>query len=332
MSDDSDFRDDIGRLIRAAGRGPSASPDARARVYSAAHAEWRRAVAERRSSRRPLAWLAAAASIAALIAAALVVNLQPEIGPQSVPVLATLDRVEGRVELVSAGEATVLRPDSTDVSIRAGDVLRTLEGGRAAIALAQGLVLRVNQQSAARFPSPELLELERGTLYVDTGSNGTAAAFEVRTALGRVHHLGTQYEVSVDGRAVRVRVREGEVIFRNDVREVTADAGEQVSIAETGALVRTAIAPNDPAWDWVESLAVLRSVNDASVAELLDWVGRERGLSIRYADSSTQDEAERLTLHNVDGLTPGEVLDVIGGTTSVQYVERDGELLVGTAL
>src|SRR5690606_4378657 len=202
--------------------------------------------------------------------------------------LASLDRVEGRVELVTSAEERRLWPDSTDVSIRLADLLRTGEGGRAAVDLSSGLVLRVDEQSAVRFTSPELLELERGTLYVDTGLNGTAAAMEVRTSLGDVRHVGTQYEVSVDGRAVRMRVREGEVVFRHELREVTANAGEQVSIAETGEPVRTAFAPNDPAWDWVESLAVLRTTSDASVAELLDWVGRERGLTVRYADPTSR--------------------------------------------
>src|SRR5690606_3267415 len=105
MNDDSDSRDDIGRLIRSAGRGPSASPEARARIYSAANAAWRGSVAERRASRRPLAWFAAAASVVALVAAVLVVNLGPAVGPPNGPALASLDRVEGRVEIVSSGEA-----------------------------------------------------------------------------------------------------------------------------------------------------------------------------------------------------------------------------------
>lgn len=328
---DSDLRDDdIGRLIRSAGRGPFPSPEARARTYSATNAAWRRSVAERRSSRRRLVWFAAAAGVVAMVVTALVVNVGVETGPQNAPVLATFARVDGPVELVSAGEQRRVSPGADLDGIRTGDLVRTGNGGRAAVDLSPGLVLRVNEQSAVRFASAELLALERGTLYVDTGPNGSAVAFEVRTSLGSVRHLGTQYEVSVDGRAVRLRVREGEVVFQDDAREVRADAGEQVSIAETGEPVRTAFAPYDPAWDWAESLAVLRGASDASVAELLDWVGRERGLNVLYAESATRAEAERLMLHNVDGLTPADVLDVIVGTTSMRYIRRDGELIVST--
>ncbi|HEX6993742.1 MAG TPA: FecR family protein [Gammaproteobacteria bacterium] len=330
MSDDSDSRDDIGRLIRSAGRGPAASAEARTRIYAAAHAAWRRSVGERRAPRRPLVWLAAAAGVVALVAAALVLNLALEPAPPGGPVLGSFVRVEGPAELVSAGQQRRLRSQATGVPIRAGDLLRTGAGGRAAVDLSPGFVLRINGQSAVRFTSSELLALERGTLYIDTGASGIAPALEVRTSLGRVRHLGTQYEVSVNGRTVRVRVREGEVMFRDGTREVRADAGEQVSIDATGEPVRSAFAPYDPAWGWVESLAVLRSASDATVSELLDWAGRERGLTVRYASAATEVEAARLTLHGVDGLTPAEALDVIEGTTSMRYVERDGELIVST--
>src|SRR5690606_41642940 len=101
---DSDLRDDdIGRLIRSAGRGPSPSPEARARIYSATNAAWRRAVAERRSSRRRRVWRAAAAGVVATVATALVVNLGGETGPQNPPGLATVARGDGPAALVCAG-------------------------------------------------------------------------------------------------------------------------------------------------------------------------------------------------------------------------------------
>lgn len=327
MSDDPDSRDDIGRLIRSAGRGPAAPPEARTRIYAAAHAAWQQSVHARSAPRRPLAWFAVAACVA-LAAAALVWNFAPQPEPPVRTVLGSVGRVEGFVEVVSAGRPLRLVSASSGVSIRAGDLLRTGEGGRVAIDLRPGFVLRVNGRSAVRFASPEALVVERGTLYVDTGANGTASTLEVQTPLGRVRHLGTQYEVNVDGRGIRMRVREGAVVFQDGLREVTADAGEQVTIAAVGEPVRTAFAPYDPAWGWVESLAVMRNMNDATVAELLAWVGRERGLTVRYASAAAEAEAARLILHGIDGLTPAEALDVIEGTTSMRYVVRDGALIV----
>ncbi|MBN1238551.1 MAG: FecR domain-containing protein [Gammaproteobacteria bacterium] len=377
---DSGSRDDpIEQLIKSAGRGPSASPEARARVYAAVRDAWRReaggreqanaqanaqaateanpranaqtatqadsravgdaraadiravgsaraARAAARPRRRPMRWLAAAAALGAV---ALLVRLEQATDSPGEPV-ATLAVASGPVYV--DGQTA-----GADVVVTEGGTLRTGAGGRAAVGLAAGAVMRVDEETEVLFASPARVDLRRGTLYVDSGVRPSATTvgavvLDVQTPLGTVRHVGTQYEVRFADARVRVRVREGQVLFEDEAREIAAMAGDQVTIAPQGAPMRSAIAAHDPAWDWVEGLATVRGGDSQTLDALLRWLSRETGRELRFADAAAEREAGMLVLHGVEGLTPDELLDVIASTTSFSYSEAEaGTLLVSHA-
>src|SRR2546427_815740 len=85
---------------------------------------------------------------------------------------------------------------------------RVRDDGRAALRLDAGPSVRLDAGSDLRLVSAHVLELRRGAVYVDTGArspNGSAATasgaegpaspIEIRTSLGRVRDVGTQFEV-----------------------------------------------------------------------------------------------------------------------------------------
>ena len=80
--------------------------------------------------------------------------------------------------------------------------------------------------------------IERGALYVDAGTGAPGdSRLAIETPAGILLHVGTQYEVRLDGSDVRVRVREGRVEWQSKSGAVErGDAGEQFTIAADGAV------------------------------------------------------------------------------------------------
>jgi ferric-dicitrate binding protein FerR (iron transport regulator) len=143
--------------------------------------------------------------------------------------------------------------------------------------------------------------------------------------------VGTQFEASVVGVGLRIRVREGRVTFSDSSRELVADAGEQVEIGPGSDPERTRIATDDPAWQWTEDLAMLEAADTYRLPDVLTWVARETGRELRFADAATRARVQTIMLYDLDGLTPRQTLDVLGSTTAFEYRNSDGSLLVTDA-
>lgn len=328
----------IRRLIGAAGRGAAAAPEARARVRAQVEATWRRTIAERRARRRRTFWAAAAAAL--LTATVLwIVNQAPEPKPPAVtPEFASISKVQGPVFVVDGAERHRLPPGAgLDEPVRLGEMVLTGSDGRAALELANGISLRLDEETALDFAATEEATLERGRVYLDSGDAGDAGAseaarrFELATPLGSVRHLGTQYEVEVADRSLTIRVREGSVAVRDGDRRLLADAGEQIIVPQSGSPLRSTIETHGPSWSWAEHLAAVRGPDPYPVFDLLEWIARETGRRLQFASPEIEAKARSLTLHGVAGLAPHEALEVFGGTTGLEYSEREGVLLVTSA-
>ncbi|HSG65880.1 MAG TPA: FecR family protein [Gammaproteobacteria bacterium] len=331
----------IARLLRAAGRGPTASAEARERIYRNVHAEWRNEVAAgvggksprtpRRAARDTLShWLWRGLPVAAALAVA-VVALQISRGPGPAlagPELATVTKVLGTATIVTTDDATAAVAAATTI-VHAGDTVTTGADGGVSLTLRGGLNLRVASGSEVLLGSNESIELRRGTVYLDTGASPEQeGALEIATPFGTVWHRGTQYEARVGSNNLRIRIREGEVGFRDAGGEVIGSAGEQLLVTASSAPLRSAISRTGMDWTWVEQLAAAPSADQYRVIDLLTWIARETGRELDFANDAAAASARTAMLVGVAGLSPAETLEVIGSTTALRYeLAEDGLLL-----
>ena len=324
----------VGRLIAAAGSGPTASAVARQRIYDEVHARWRESVREnattaQRTRGRRFALFSMAASIA--VAAFALVALQlgrPELAVGAA--LAQVDRVDGNVTRVRDDEAQSLAATATAGAIEAGDVLRTGPDGRLALRLDGGALLRMNVGSEIVVAAADVVELVAGTLYIDSGAAGPGAPLEIRTELGAVSHLGTQYEAQVAGSGLRLRVREGSVRLARPAGAFVGSAGEELRVGPGGTTERGTIAADDPAWSWAVELATLPEASEYRLGDTLRWLAREQGLSFDFPSEAATLRWDGVTVGGggLAGLSPAEILGVLEQTTDIRLAVEDGRLLI----
>jgi len=172
---------EVEAFFRLAGRRPRLPEREVAPAREVVRAAWRGQV--RRTTRVRLVGLAAAlAAGALLVTGSLWLGLERP-AARSVAALA-----------LESGEVTLSGPDGRPQALAPGTVIATGSGARAAVRLASGPSVRIDEGSLVRLESAEVVALDRGALYVDSGAAPGSAALEVATPLGTVRHLGTQFE------------------------------------------------------------------------------------------------------------------------------------------
>jgi ferric-dicitrate binding protein FerR (iron transport regulator) len=345
MSDkqrESDSDRMVAKLIETAGRGPTATDDAKQRIYSEVKAEWLRAIEpaprhERPSSARPRTarlpvWLLPSLPIAAAIVLVMFVTLMVlrPVPEQAAP-MATVVKTIGAVELRRAenDSGAPLSPESGTVYV--GDRIVAGPDGAASILLDGEVSLRIGADSVVILASTDDIEVRYGVVYLDTGEElSPARALAVNTPFGSVTHIGTQYEVSVNDERLRIRIREGAVSYdRGNGRDsFVAETGQQLLVSDGNAPVPTSIPTTGEAWRWVEELASAPSGEQHSVLELLRWITRETGRELSFENEALRSAAEATVLRGAAGLTPSETLTVIDSTTDVRYRLDPERLLV----
>lgn len=330
----------LGKLLRRVGPRPLPPPGAEERIRAAVAAEWRGTVLrERRARRRQAAgWLAAAASVAVVaVAAWLVFPLGPAVPG---PVMATVSRSEGPVHVRVADGWQALPAGG---AIRAGDVVATGAGGRVALALADGLTLRMDQGSRLVATDPARVALEAGALYVDSGhrysgqgdSGPAGNALVVATRFGETRHLGTLYQLRLKPDSLVVSVREGRVLTApaGSAATVEAAAGEQLLLSRDGVARRGTVPTFGSDWAWIHTVTPDFAIENRSLAEFLAWAARETGRDLRFASAADQAAAEALVLRgSVAGLSPDSALDAVMATTAFDLQRTAaGQLVVQRA-
>lgn len=315
---DSNDETTVAALLRAAGPRPMPSAETMAAARAAVEAEWRSVSAARASARRPASrytgWFAAAASVAVAAVAVWVVRSNVSAPATTV---ASLARVEGEVQM-DAGDGQWTRLAAND-SIREGAQLRTSAGGRAALALTNGVELRLDESTRLAFDDPGRATLAEGAVYVDSGASPGAASRDLvlDTPAGRVRHLGTQYLARVDGSQLRVGVREGRVALEGPAGTAIGVPGEQLTVSD-GHVSRAPLAANAADWQWIAAVTPAFSLQGRTVEEFLVWAARETGRTIVYATPSAGQQARSVTLSgSVEGLAPDAAVRAVLSTTSL---------------
>ncbi len=293
MKHETDDDKRIEALIRSAGRRPTIPAADLDALRETADLHWQRLVAaERRRKRRAQTAYALAASLAvALIGAGWWLDRDAPAGaaPERV-VVATTD----------SGEAL---PSGTRLDVDAPVAVRT----------AGGSSVRLDRGTSLRLVSRTRLELDRGAVYVDSGpSSAEGTALEIRTPSGVVREIGTQYEVRILAEAVIVRVREGRVALDRQGPTEFAGRGESLTIRHDGTVERGTVSPSGPEWSWVLDLAPAFALEGRTLDLYLDWIARETGWRVSYADEALARSARTIQLHGtIQGLRPDESLDVV---------------------
>jgi hypothetical protein len=317
--------DAVQALIRIAGQREDPPAGAYDRVWPAAEATWLKSL-RRRRTRRAAGWLAAAAAVVVAGVTA-VIWLRPTAQP--VTEVARLDRTVGSLEIHAASGGAWLPVDvGLSDGLAPGTRLRTGVDGRAGLLLGGEVSVRLAESSEIELADERKVRLVRGVVYPDTGPGGRGGQVQVITAGGTLQDFGTQFEVSYDDSGLRLRVREGQVVMARDAQRLVAHAEQQIAVDGQGRISRDVLSRSDPAWHWVESVAPSATTDGQPVTALLQWVSRETGRELRYADRAIEQEAAATILHGqLSGLAPLKTLEVMLATTDLAYKISDDEAI-----
>jgi hypothetical protein len=314
------------RLLRLAGPRSPVPVSRAARVRAAVHAQWRI-----RSRRRAIRRRVVSASVL-LAAAALVLTIGrlKFVDRRAVPLgelVAVVEQIEGmprRATDISDGPAVAGL--SRNDRIRTGEWIETDAGARVGLRFSDGTSVRLDVGSRARPLSSSVIDLSGGAVYVDTGRE--SGRFEVRTAVATARDVGTQFEVRLLDRTVRLRVRTGVVELRDDARSVSGRAGTEITLSANAAVSRP-IAAHGSEWEWTARMSPPLDIEGVALSIFLERIAREHGWALHYADPALAREASGVILHgSVNGLMPHEAVEVAIATSGMQHRLKSGELVV----
>ncbi len=331
-SPDAEREDSLGRLIAWAGRRAEPPELLEAQVRAAVRDEWRR-VSDRRRKRNYM--IAAAAAVVSFAAVGIGVLLQmPQ--PLSLEPIGQVVRASGDVRFIEP-DGTLLRVGVApfEERVRVGSEVATGADSGVNLLIDGSLSVRVGASTHLKWLDGQRARLLAGAVYVDSPNDDAASAgraarrLTIETDYGRITHVGTQYLVMVAPSGLTVRVREGVVVVDAERERQVARATEEVSIDRKGAVSRSRISPYGESWSWVEALAGELDIANRSVLEFLEWVSRETGRPVEFANPALRREAANAVLQgSTRGMTVRQALDSVMATTNFAASARDDRLLV----
>lgn len=319
----------IARLLRLAGPRPDAPQEAKERVKAFVHARWRERLKARRR-RRGLGWFAGSLAAAAIVL--LIVGLGSRRGA-----VAPLASAEPAGTLV-LGVGVVRGPAGAIVhegdGIPLGASLETAGDARAALHLLSGATVRLDSATRITLEGLSALGLERGRIYVDSGGRtGERGDLEIRTGIGVVREMGTRFEVRVQDRELRVRVRQGAVNVEREARSHEILPGAELTVDEAGGTKMGTVPLYGPLWSWILDVAPEFRLEGRTLGEFLEWVSSETGLRVRFAGELIEREAAGIVLHgSIAGLRPDQAPDAVLPTCGLISRVVGDTLVVGPAI
>lgn len=296
----------IAALLRMAGPRPRVSEERTARVRAQVYDEWRRGVRQRTRVR---VFGVAAAAAAVIIAVLLVI-------PRQRPATVAPPAIVAEVQTIRGTTTPAVAPAG---KIAEGTWIETL-GGSALSLDWNGATLRLDEGTRLRLDSARNATLERGTIYFD----GHQSQVIIRTALGEIRDIGTQFEVRLRDDTLRVRVREGRVDLRRGAESFVAGAATEL-IANATSVQRNAIAVSGAEWQWMEEAAPPLRLEGLTLREALTHIAREKGLRVQLRGVDGE-----VRLHGSTPFTPDEALDAVTAATSLSHrIENDTLIVSG---
>ena len=278
-----------------------------ARIRPAVHAAWKEAAGGTRNWKRFVPIAAAAVLVFAI--ALTLVNWLRERGPSqgAAPIASTLF-VTSEVVFQHDGQARAARVGE---GLTPGTRITTY-GGRAAIALANGVELRLDSNTDVTLDTEGSMSLARGALYLDSSHRTGPPETMAIVARGSViRDVGTRYEVRVSDQELRVRVRDGRVEVSSVFGMREADRGGQLRVTSS-AILSSRASTSGADWDWILRATAPPQLEGRPLSEFLAWAEREGGRPIRFADPALERaNAATIVYGALENLTVDEALDVV---------------------
>ncbi len=318
--------------LRASGKRPQPSAAGTARAYARAQTEWQRLVLLGSNQQRARWTRWAAGLIAASIASvAIFIGLwSADQVPESA---AIVTRVQGFVHGAAFAAVPTALHENDNVIV--GYTLETPLNGRLALRLMSGQSLRLDHGTRLTITAANVVRLERGRIYVDSGQGNDRPRLRITTPLASLTDTGTQFQVEWLEEVLRVRVREGSVgvgAAGLTPDSVVVAAGELISLRQDEEILRASSDNSGPAWAWVADISPGLDAWEHRLEPILQWICRELGCRLRYAGALTRELVGGVTLDgSIEGLTPEQALDVIQRITMFRYRLEAGELTVERA-
>lgn len=318
------------QLLRRATPRPMPSSADEATVRRAVRAEWQN-VSSRHQSRRRLVSFAIAASI--LISVFAVFNLFRMPVVEAVQV-ASIEKSFGSVYLL--GESSELRETSDLSNVVSGQTIVT--GSEAGIGLAWGSggSMRMDENTRVEFVDGETVYLKSGRIYFDSSpppliagtSAGDTAEFVVRTDLGEVAHIGTQFMTGVNAGTLTVSVREGQVAVEGAYHSEVASSGEQLTLSGRQRPAILSIGRSGESWEWVNRTSPSANVDGKTLHEFLLWACRELGLEIEWQGQAEEVARDAILRGRID-TEPADALRQRLATAALAWHIDEGVIYVG---
>lgn len=322
MKDDrtpvEDQGDDVATLVRLAGQRPPIPEERLVRAKAAAREAWLRET--RRRSRNRILWGGLALAAAASVTVAVIgltrppgAGGSPEIAGVGGSLPVELEAGLAWVREPAAGALSAARKMAGSQEIPPGSLLSTGTGRRAALRLPSGHSLRLDEETHVRLEDAGTLLLDRGALYLASAGDAPAGeAVQVVTPLGSLREIGTQFEVRLAGGSVRVRVREGAVIMDGAAGEREVPVGTEMKLLPDGSAATSRIPVHGALWEWTASVTPMIDLEGRTARSFLDWVARERGWTLVFADEELARSAESIIVAgDIRGMTMEEALSAV---------------------
>lgn len=176
------------------------------------------------------------------------------------------------------------------------------------VELRDGHRVRLDAGSILGLSSRQRIDLQLGAVYVEAAPGPLQVL-----ALGTVtEHVGTRYEVRIDGSSAVVRVREGEVQVQSEGRVVEIGRGRRVRVSDSKDPIVEESPPFGESWAWTRRSAPEFEGN--SLPSFLDWIEAETGREVEVAPELIYKPS-------------GEPISIIGGTGGMSLEEALASVL-----
>ena len=220
------------------------------------------------------------------------------------------------------------RPVAVGDVLRVGDTLNVR--GPLLVTLIQGGTLRLAAGTVISVSTDSQITLEHGLIYLDKPpGNSSARPLRVGTRVGLIEHLGTEFEVMSDEHVVRIRVREGQIRYSGVTGPVLAGAGTEVLASEGGTVTRRSVLSYGSEWQWIAALAPSFAVEGRPLMDYLQWVSRELGRPLMFADEQARESAHSTILHgSVQTQATLDALADVLSTTNLNFELAEGAIRI----